>query len=91
MKEEEKIVIRVVIEILGAPKEHVEETLKIVIDKVKEQKHIQLLKEKVFEAKEIKQFWSSFAELEMSMEGVSNLINFYAFFDREFRTRKFCY
>lgn len=73
---EEKIVVRVVIEILGAPKEHVEKTLKLVMDKVKEQKYIKLLKEKVFETKKVKQFWSTFVEMEMAMEDVNNLINF---------------
>jgi len=76
MREEERVVVRIVIEILGAPKEHVEKTLKLVMDKVKEQKYIQLLKEKVFETKKVKQFWSTFAEVEMAVEGINNLMNF---------------
>ncbi|GAI04695.1 unnamed protein product, partial [marine sediment metagenome] len=76
MKEEQKITARIIIEILGAPKDHVEKTMKLVLGKVKEQKYLKLLNEKTFEAKQIKKFWSTFSEIEISVENISNLIGF---------------
>ena len=42
---------RSIIEIVGGPKEHVDKAMNIVVSKLREDKDIKLLKEKVFEAK----------------------------------------
>ena len=53
----QKLIVKVIIEILGAPKEHVEKTMKLVLDKVREQKYLKVLRDKIFETKQIKKFW----------------------------------
>lgn len=70
--------VRAIIEIMGTPKEHVEETMKSVVDKVKQEKSFQLIKHSFFECKQIEQskFWSTFAEVEISFPGVDQLVLF---------------
>ena len=72
----QKLVAKVIIEILGAPKEHVEKTIEIVLAKVKEQAYLKVLSDKIFKAKKIKKFWGTFAEIDMEVNGVVNLIGF---------------
>ena len=71
----EKVKVRMVIEILGKPKDHVEKTLKEVIGKLKAEKNIKNVSEKIFDAQPIEnnKYFSTFAELEMDIE-LSSLI-----------------
>ncbi|MBS3108311.1 hypothetical protein J4409_00400 [Candidatus Woesearchaeota archaeon] len=71
---ENKILIRTVIEILGSPKEHVEETMKLVINRAKE--NFKLLSEKTYKSEEVQGMWSTFAELEISFKDMEQLIIF---------------
>lgn len=68
--------IRAIMEILGSPKSHVENTAKILLDKVKERKEIELLKSFTSDAKQVKQFWSCFVEIEIRLENLDKLIGF---------------
>ncbi len=63
-------------EILGSPKDHVENTAKILLDKVKERKEIELLKSFISDTKQVKQFWSCFVEIEIRLENLDKLIGF---------------
>lgn len=65
---------KAVIEILGSPKEHVEETMTAVINKVKE--NFRLLSEKTYVPEELQGLWSSFAELEIGFKDVGQLVGF---------------
>lgn len=66
---------RTVIEILGKPKEHVEKTIKIYIEKIKKEKDLIIIEEHLAEIKKqetgaqekglLKELWSTFAELEI--------------------------
>ena len=68
---------RVIIEILGSPKEHVEETIHKVVKKIEdEEKNIKLINGKSYEANEVKGLWSSFAELELEFNNLYDLIGF---------------
>lgn len=69
-----KFTTRLVVEIIGAPKEHVEHTLKEVIGTMKKDKRIKLLKETAYKAEEVDKLWSSFADLEMEVTGMNDLI-----------------
>ena len=71
------IKVRVIIEILGSPKKHVEETINKVVKKIEtEEKDIKLLNGKSYEATEVKGLWSTFAELELEFNNLYDLIGF---------------
>ena len=63
----------------GKPKEHIEKTMKGVIDKIKENKNIYILNQELAEAKELekqKGFFSVFAELELLLMNMPVLVGF---------------
>ena len=70
--------VKTIIQVLGAPEKHVQETLKKVVDKVKEVKEIQVEKEELFDTQQMedKKLWNNFAELELQFKEVGALINF---------------
>ncbi len=72
----EKIKARVIIEILGKPKEHVEKTLKEYVDKIKEDKDFEITNEKFADAKEQDNMWAAFVELEFLAKGMPALMGF---------------
>ena len=56
---------KIINEVLGMPKEHVENTLKLLIDNMRQNKNLKFISESVFEATQLgdKPLYSSFAEL----------------------------
>lgn len=70
------VVVRLMIEILGSPKEHVEKVVVMLIERIKKEKDIEVLQSKAFEAKEVKKLWTSFCELELRFKGLGKLIGF---------------
>ena len=73
---EGKILTRVIIEIIGKPKEHIEKALKIVVDKIKEQKDIKVVEEKLFDAEKQEEMFSTFAELGVLFMDIETLVGF---------------
>ena len=70
---------RAIIEILGKPKEHIENTLKGYVEKIGKNENIEILKKEYFESKEIKNsdgMWSNFVEIEILTKNVATLIEF---------------
>ncbi len=79
MTEEKKDMIRcrAILEVLGKPKEHVEKTIKTLVQKVKEDPEISVLNEKYADIKpEGKTMFSTFVELEMVIKGITTLTGF---------------
>lgn len=79
MPEEKKELIRcrAILEVLGKPKQHVEKTIKLLVEKVKEDPEISILNEKFAEIKpEGKTMFSTFVELEMIVKGITTLTGF---------------
>ncbi len=72
--ENTKIKVRTILEILGSPKEHVEETLQFVIGKAKES--FNLLSETTYETEEVDGLWSTFCELQISFKDLEQLTIF---------------
>jgi hypothetical protein len=71
LKEKGYIKIRVIFEMLGKPKEHIEKTLKNYVEKVKSANGIEILSEDFAEAKQQDDgLWSTFAELEMFIKSL---------------------
>jgi hypothetical protein len=79
MPEEKKELIRcrAILEVLGKPKEHVEKTIKLLVEKIKEIEEISVLNEKYAEIKpEGETMFSTFVELEMVIKGINALTGF---------------
>jgi len=78
MAEEKQIIrCRAILEVLGKPKEHVEKTIKLLVEKVKEDPEISVLNEKYAEIKpEAKTMFTTFVELEMVVKGITTLTGF---------------
>jgi len=68
--------IHSIVEIAGFPKEHVEETIKKVIEKLKQEKDMEVVEVEIAESKENKEMWSAFAELELRINSLEKLIYF---------------
>ncbi len=74
--DEGKILVRAIVEIVGKPKEHVEESLKVVIQKIKEEKDLKVIDEKVFNAEPYEKMFSAFAEMELLLGSIDSLVGF---------------
>lgn len=67
---------RTIIEVLGKPKEYVENSLKEYIGHIKEDSELVVLSEEYSEAKEQGKLWSNFVELDLVIKGTQKLIAF---------------
>ncbi|MBI2647300.1 hypothetical protein HYW99_02380 [Candidatus Woesearchaeota archaeon] len=67
---------RTIIEVLGKPKEYVEDALKQYIEHIKEDSELVVLNEEYSEAKEQGKLWSKFVELDLVVKGIKKLIGF---------------
>ncbi|MBL7054887.1 hypothetical protein ISS05_03965 [Candidatus Woesearchaeota archaeon] len=74
--EKQHIRCRIIIEVLGKPKEHVEKTIKEYIEKIKKDPDLIILKTDFAETKQQDNFFTTFAELEMVIKGIPKLIGF---------------
>lgn len=71
---------------LGAPKEHVDETMKLVMDKMSKDDKFKIITNKLFPAEEISdkkltgnrdvKFYSTFAEAELEFKQIEDLVGF---------------
>ncbi|MBI4440736.1 hypothetical protein HY639_01070 [Candidatus Woesearchaeota archaeon] len=67
---------RVIIEMVGKPKEHVEETLKKYVALIEKDEKIKLVRKYFAESREIEGMFSTFVELEGYFKGISTLVGF---------------
>ena len=67
---------RAIIEVLGKPKEHVEESLREYIDHIKKDSELVLLNETYADLKEQGKLWSKFVEIDLVVKGISKMIGF---------------
>ena len=75
-KKSDHLRCRIIIEMLGKPKEHISKTLRDYIQKIKEDENLLVLNEKFAEPEKKENLWSTFVELEMVVKGIPNLIGF---------------
>ncbi|MFH1331988.1 MAG: hypothetical protein ABIH63_01760 [archaeon] len=76
--ENQKIRAKLVIELLGSPKEHVDQTMKMVIDKLKKEEGVKLLKDATYAAEQndkIKPMWSSFSDVDIEAVSLKKLMD----------------
>ncbi len=69
------ILVRAIIEMLGKPKEHIEDTLKKYVQKLRDDK-IKIKKEKFAQAQPNGDYFSTFSELEIEFANISEIMNF---------------
>ena len=67
---------RVILEILGAPKEHIENTLVGYVDKIKKQRDMHIIDTDFAETEKKDEFFSKFVEVEMLFRNPSTMIGF---------------
>ena len=65
MEPNHSVLAKLIVEVAGRPKEHVESSLKLVLDNIKKEKGVKARKMKIFKPKEVDTYFSSFAELEL--------------------------
>jgi hypothetical protein len=69
-----QILARILIEVLGAPKEHVEDAIKLVVDKVRQIDKATVISENTYEAEEkANKLFSTFSELEIWFDNLDIL------------------
>ena len=68
------ITARLIIEIAGFPKDHIEGVMKGVMEQIKTTNDV--LSYDIFEAKEVEQMWSTFTEMEINFKEFKDLIAF---------------
>ncbi|MBS3117620.1 hypothetical protein J4430_01950 [Candidatus Woesearchaeota archaeon] len=69
-----KITAKIVIEIVGQPKDHVEQIINDVINKLKSEEDITVHESVIYDAAEVKGFWSTFADVDISVPNLDRLI-----------------
>ncbi len=67
---------RAIIEVLGKPKEHVENAIKEYVGHIREDSELVILNEDYSEIKEQGSLWTKFVELDLIIKGASKLISF---------------
>jgi len=75
--DEKQITVSFILEVIGRPPEHLVETLKKLISQIREEKGIKIIQDKVNEPvlmKDQKDFYTDFAEIELEIDSVLNLI-----------------
>jgi hypothetical protein len=73
-----KIICRITTEVIGSPKEHVEETLQKVLDQLPKEEGINILSEKKFDCQKMENnqsLWSTFADIEFETESFQKMLN----------------
>ena len=72
--EDMEMKVRIIIEILGSPVEHVEKVMNDVMSEL-EKIEISILKKEVSDPKKVEKFYSSFAEIEFKCNGLEKLLD----------------
>ncbi len=73
---ENRVLARVIIEMLGAPKVHIENALKEYVGEIGKSKELEIKKQEIAPATPQKELFSAFAELEISFKDPHALMNF---------------
>ncbi len=76
VSDESHIRCKIIIELLGKPKQHIEKTIRMYVDKIKQDSGLIVLKNDFADAVPRDDFFSTFAELEMVVKGIPKLISF---------------
>jgi len=67
---------KALIEIAGYPKEHIKDTMDLVIERLKTDKDIFVKNVRVSDENQIKEIWSIFAEFDLEFENINTFLSF---------------
>ena len=67
--------IKAIIEILGTPKEHVEETLQKVLTELGNRKGVTILSKEIAETKQLEKFFSTYVDVELKLTDMDKMID----------------
>ena len=69
---------KIISEVVGSPQNHVDDTLKLLLDKIKERKDFVVNNEQIFEAQKMENnpLFSGFIEYELELSDVKKVIDF---------------
>ena len=70
------IKIRTIIEVVGFPEDHIKDAIIKIVDNIKEKKHIKIVNMYIEETKKLDKMFATFAELELDMPGLQDVIDF---------------
>ena len=73
---ENGVVVKVIMEVVGKPREHVEETLNLINEQLQHKKGIKIRHQETFKPKEVDNLFSAFMELELQFESAPLLTAF---------------
>ncbi|MEM0231254.1 MAG: hypothetical protein QXW00_00540 [Candidatus Woesearchaeota archaeon] len=73
---EKSVLARAIIEILGAPKEYLQEAMKAILEDIKKHDYLKVEREELFEPKESGKLFTSFMELELRFKNLEYLFGF---------------
>jgi len=68
-----EIKVTMVLEVLGRPVEHISQVLNEIIERLEKEKGVKILDKKIFPPKAIEQLFSTFCEIEISIETLYRL------------------
>lgn len=71
-----KIITRFVVELMGSPKDHVENTMKLVMDKISKDEKFKVKDMKMYELTEVKSLWSTFIDVEIEFNELKDIMGF---------------
>jgi len=76
--EKGKVHFRTIIEVAGRPKEHVEDSIKEHVEKIKKEEKIEIISQDFAEIRkeEEEDIWSTFVELELWIKDINSLVGF---------------
>ncbi len=72
----ETIRVKSIIELVGKPKEHIEKTMKKVVELLDSNNKLTIIEKKIAEAKEVKGLWSTFGEFEIGFSNFEDIGSF---------------
>ena len=75
-EEKQKVHARVIIDMMGAPKEHIVQTMELLIKKIDTDEIITLVEAETAEPIEKDNMWSLFSEIEITVKDIPSLIGF---------------
>ncbi len=67
---------RIILEIVGGPKEHVEKTMSLLVDTIKKQKELKVETYEIVPAEKKDEWWSTFCEMEVLFKKLDDVIEF---------------
>ena len=73
---EKKVKASVIVEVIGKPKEHVEEAMSALIENIKENANLEVLDFKKHKVKERKNYFTTFTEINILFKDIPMLMNF---------------